>query len=241
MMRKPNEVADGAAKALAGALGERLRAALLYGSTARGEHVAGTSDVNVLFLLDDIDADTLRRASPILRPFAKDGLAPLLLEWDEWARARDVFGIELLDMRDAHAMLLGDDPLDGADVSRAALRQQAEHELRSRLILLHDGMLRSAEDPGRLGALLSAALPAFVTYLRAALRLAERPVPPVTRAVIEDGARLVGADPAGLLRALEGRSARNWSIPITDPDVDRYNAAAERTALFVDTIGRQES
>jgi hypothetical protein len=195
--------------------------------------------VNVLFLLDDIDADTLRRASPALRPHGEAGLAPLLLEWEEWRRASDVFAIELLDMRDAHVLLRGDDPLDGLAVAPDRLRLQAERELRSRLILLHDGMLRAAENPAGLGLLLAAALPAFVTYLRAALRLADRTVPAATREVIEQGAELVRADPAGLLRAHEARRAgREWSIPITDPDVDRYNAAAEHTAAFVDTYGR---
>src|SRR5690606_5055900 len=104
-MREPNEVAVSATRDIATALGERLHAALLYGSVARGEHIAGISDINLLLLFDDIDADLLRRASPVLRPFAKDGLAPMLLEWDEWRRASDVFAIELLDMRDAHAIL----------------------------------------------------------------------------------------------------------------------------------------
>jgi predicted nucleotidyltransferase len=239
-MSEPRQRAEQATAALAKTLGGGLRAALLYGSAARGEHIDGVSDVNVLFLLDDIDADTLRRASPALRPHAEAGLAPLLLEWREWRRASDVFAIELLDMRDAHALLHGEDPLTGLDVAPDRLRLQAERELRSRLILLHDGMLRAAEDPDRLGLLLAAALPAFVTYLRAALRLAGRTVPASMREVVQQGAELVGAAPDGLLRALEARQARApWSVPITDPVVDRYNQAAEKTATFVDTFGRQ--
>jgi hypothetical protein len=119
------------------------------------------------------------------------------------------------------------------------LRLQAERELRGKLILLHDGILRSADDDRHLGALLTAAVPAFVTYQRAVLRLAEQEVPATSAAVIEAASRLVGADPDGLLRALEARRAGgDWSISITDPDVDRYNTAAERTATFVDNFGR---
>lgn len=221
------------------AFGDRLRCALLFGSAARGEHVPGVSDVNVLFLLDDIDPATLRTASPVLRPFADHGLAPLLLEWGEWQRASDVFAIELLDMRDAHAMLHGADPLDGAAVSPEKLRLQAEHELRAKIILLHDGMLRAAEDQRHLGGLLASAVPAFVTYQRAVLRLAERPVPATSQAVIDAACALVGADPDGLLHALDARrSGREWAIAITDPDVERYNTAVERTAAFVDNLGR---
>jgi glycosyltransferase involved in cell wall biosynthesis len=36
------------------AVGERLRAALLFGSVARGEWIEGVSDVNVLVLLDQL-------------------------------------------------------------------------------------------------------------------------------------------------------------------------------------------
>lgn len=221
------------------AFGDRVRCALLYGSAARGEHVPGVSDVNVLFLLDDIDPVTLSKAAPVLRPFASDGIAPLLLEWEEWRRASDVFAIELLDMRDAHVMLHGADPLDTAIVSPEKLRLQVEHELRAKLILLHDGMLRAADDGRHLGTLLASAVPAFVTYMRATLRLAERPVPGTAEAVIRTACVLVGAEPGGLLRALEARRAGgDWSISITDPDVDSYNEAVERTATFVDNLGR---
>jgi predicted nucleotidyltransferase len=83
--------------------GSRLRSALLFGSVARGEAVEGVSDVNVLLLIDQIDAATLKKASATTRTWIKSSReAPLLFEADQWVRAADVFAIELADMRDAH-------------------------------------------------------------------------------------------------------------------------------------------
>lgn len=219
------------------AFGARLRSVLLYGSVARGEYIEGVSNINVLVLLDEIDPTTLRTAAPRALQWASSGLVPLLLEADEWARASDVFAIEVLDMLDAHDALHGPDPLQGLEVSAEALRLQAERELRGKLVTLHSGMLGGAEKPEALGDLLRVALPSYLTYVRAALRLAGQPVPPTSAAVIEAGARTVSFDPAGLKAALDARSTRaRWKVSITDRVMESYHAAAERLAEFVDRI-----
>jgi hypothetical protein len=238
-MRDPRTVAADLVRELLGAFSNRLRGALLYGSVPRGEYIDGVSNVNVLVLLDDIDPATLRQASPLARRWAAVGLAPLILEVDEWARAADVFAIEILDMKAAHEMLHGIDPLDGVEVSRDALRLQAERELRAKLIALHTGMLQAADAPDALGDLLMVALPSFATYLRAALRLAGRDVPSDTGAVVQAAGELVGFDGAGLRAALDARRARRkWKVSMSDAALEQYHAAAERTAMFVDRIGR---
>lgn len=237
-MSEPRQTAVDLARELREEFGARLETVLLFGSVARGEYIEGISNINVLVLLDDIDAPALQRASPLVRRWSATGLVPLLLEHEEWVRAADVFAIELLDMKDAHETLHGADPLDGLAVSLPALRLQTERELRAKLILLHTGMLRAAESPAAMAELLMMALPSFASYLRATLRLARRTVPPTCRAVIEQGAELVGYDPAGLFAALDARvNGKEWTVAITDPLVDGYNTAAERTARYVDRLG----
>lgn len=238
-MDDPRQAATDLARELARTFGAELRSALLYGSLARNEYVDGVSNINVLVLFEDITPSTLERASPFARRWAAVGLVPLLLERDEWARAADVFAIEVLDMLDAHEMLHGEDPLSGLEVARDALRLQAERELRGKLVTLHSGMLHAAGSTAAMGTLLAMALPSLVTYLRAALRLGGHDVPPASAEVIEAASTLIGFDPAGLRAALDARRSRDkWKVPITDPVVDRYHTAAEQTAMFVDRIGR---
>src|SRR5690606_31107163 len=146
---------------------DRLRSAALFGSAARGEWIEGVSDVNVLVLVDDIDATLLERSAEATSAAVERGVMPLLMELDEWRRAGDVFCIELADMRDAHIALRGEDPAAHYNAVPSNLRLQAERELRAKLLHLHGGMLAAARDRVRLGQLLLRALPSFVTYLRA--------------------------------------------------------------------------
>ncbi len=237
-MDDPRETAAEFAASLAERLGDRLHSALLFGSVARGEAVPGVSDINVLVLLDRIDAAALRAASPLARRWAESGnTAPLFMAEGEWRRAADVFAIELTDMRDAHEILHGRDPLEGLEVDGAALRLQAERELRGKLLQLREGMLLAAEDEQAVGRLLMLALPSFVTYMRAALRLVGRRVPRRGPETIEDAGQLVGADPSALLRVWEARSHREpIRAAVDDPLVLGYYALAESTAAFVDNL-----
>ena len=112
-MADARKLADDFVKQLRGAAGDRMRAATLFGSAARGEWLEGVSDVNVLVLFDNIDAPLLSRVSPAARAAVPRGVRPLVMELNEWRRASDVFAIELADMKDAHVQLMGDDPTAG--------------------------------------------------------------------------------------------------------------------------------
>ena len=237
-MADPRETAAAFGRDLASVLGDRLKSLLLYGSVPRGEAVPGVSDVNVLVLLDVVDARALRQLSPLARRWAQAGNSvPLVMAWNEWRRAADAFAIEMADMRDVHEVLHGSDPLAGLEVDRTALRLQAERELRGKLLQLREGMLLAADEPEQVGQLLLAALPSFTTYLRAALRLAGRDVPRATEAVIEEGARLVDGDGDPFLQVWRARKQNaKLRVRIDEPLATGYYALAERTATFVDSL-----
>lgn len=238
-MAKPRDLADTFVAALRAAVGDRLRAAALFGSAARDEWIEGISDVNVLVLLDRIDAGVLERAAPAARTAAAGGVAPLLMEVEEWHRAADVFAIEVADMKEARVPLHGDDPVASLQVDASALRLQAERELRGKLLHLHGAMLMTADDPKRLGQILVHALPSFSAYLRAALRLANTPVPRTTADVIAAGARLTDTDPAPFTRVLDARSAGgDLELRLSDPLADQFNRSATTILAFIDNFGR---
>jgi predicted nucleotidyltransferase len=238
-MAEPRGLAESFVRDLRGALAERLQAAALFGSAARGEWLEGISDVNVLVLLDRIDPAVLERAAPTARTAMARGVTPLLMEVDEWRRAADVFPIELADMKDASEPLFGDDPAAVLPVHPQTLRLQAERELRAKLLHLHGALLVAADDRKRLGQILVHALPSFTAYLRAALRLAERPVPRGSREVIEAASTLTGADGTPFIRVLDARHAGGkLELRLTDPLVDGFNQAAARLSAYIDAFGR---
>jgi predicted nucleotidyltransferase len=228
---------------LAELLGERLRGVVLHGSVSRGEAVAGVSDINLLVLLNAVDADLLRRLAPVARDWLeRERSLPLVLTWAEWAAASDAFAVETADMVDSHELLHGEDPLEGRTVERRYLRLQAERELRAKLIHLRESTLVSADRPDELGRLLLVALPSVATYLRAALRLAGRPAPLATAETIQAGAALVGLQPDPLARLWEMRGRREVpQTAVEDPLVVAVHEILERTVEYVDSLSGETS
>jgi hypothetical protein len=237
-MTDPRRLADEFVTGLKRDLGERMRSAALFGSAARDEWVEGVSDVNVLVLVDNIDAQLLARGSAVARGSVKRSVMPLLMELEEWRRAGDVFSIELADMKDAHVPLFGDDPVAHYSADTGNLRLQAERELRAKLLHLHAGMLLAGDDRKRLGSLFMHALPSFTTYMRAALRLAGQPVPATTPEVIEQACETAGADADSFLRVYKARSTRSkLELDPGTPLADRFNASAQQLAEYIDAHG----
>ena len=220
--------------------GGRLRSALLFGSVARGEAVPGVSDINVLLLIDHIDAGTLKQASAVTRGWMKTSLeAPLLFEADQWVRAADVFAIEIADMRDAHEVLHGGDALDACRADEGAMRLQAERELRGKLLQLQTGLLVAANTAADVGTLLMQSLPSFTTYMRTVLRLSGESVPANTPEVIKLAAQLVGGNAGAYQQVWEARrKGRTFKLAVDDAMVDAYYDTAEKLADYVDTLRR---
>lgn len=234
----PREAAQRLTEELRERAGPNLRSVVLHGSVARDEAVPGVSDVNVLVLLESAGPDELRAIAPLARRWLESaGAPPLIVPESEWARAADVFAIEVADMKDVHELLFGVDPVATLDVRRNELRLQTERELRGKLLQLREGTLLAAESPTELGWLLTAALPSFTAYMRATLRLADRDVPADTPSVIIATAETIGADPAPFAVVWEARRAgRKFEASIGDAVVADYYGLAERMADHVDRL-----
>lgn len=235
-MKDPVAVARGFTESLAEVYGPSLRSVLLYGSVPRGDAVAGSSDVNLLVVVDRIHLPDLERITPLARQWLVDErCAPMLVGEEDWPRAGDAFAIEVSEMQDHRLVLFGDDPLVGVDVDWPALRNQAEHELRGRLVQLHETLMLTAMEPERVGGVLVAALPSFATYFRVALRLAGRRAPARMGDAIRDVAALVGGDPHGCIAVVEKRVAREVPrLVLDDPVTVKYYDLIRRVLAYVD-------
>ncbi|MGH7571368.1 MAG: nucleotidyltransferase domain-containing protein [Gemmatimonadota bacterium] len=235
-MKDPVEVARGFTRKLTEVYGPTLRRVLLYGSVPRGDAVTGTSDINLLVVVDRIHLPDLERITPLARQWlVNERCAPMLIGAEDWPRAGDAFAIEVSEMHDHRQVLLGDDPLAGVEVDRTALRNQAEHELRGRLVQLHEALMLAAMEPERVGGILLAALPSFATYFRVALRLAGRNAPARMEDAVREIASLVGGDPEGCIEIVEKRIAREVPRLVLDAPVTvKYYDLVRRVLAYVD-------
>jgi hypothetical protein len=155
-----------------------LRAAVLYGSAAAGDHVPGRSDYNVLVVADRLGPAELAALSAPARDWAKAGYRPpLLFTPEELAGSADSFPIELMDIKQCHRMLFGDDPLASITVGHEPLRVAVERELKAKLLSLREGCLLTGAKPRRVLDLMTASLSGLLVLFRAALRLYQADVP----------------------------------------------------------------
>lgn len=162
--------------------GDNLASIVLYGSAAAGDDDTQRSDHNLLIALKRINSDDLRAAHKALRNWLKLGEPmPVYFTVEELKRAADVFPIEFMQMEKARKVLVGRDPLDLVEISRANLRHQTEYELRTKLTQLRRLYVPASNSVERLLALMNDSLASFAALFRAALIL-HGEEPPVTKA-----------------------------------------------------------
>lgn len=155
-----------------------LKAVILYGSAAAGDHVGKRSDYNVLVIMDQLGLPELKQFLKPSQAWVKDGNAPPLLFTPEGFRqSADVFPIELLDIRDSHRVLYGEDLASNLEIDLENLRLQLEHELKGKVIQLRERYLETGGKPKQVAHLMINSLSSFLVLFRAALRLFRERVP----------------------------------------------------------------
>lgn len=154
------------------AWGDALRAVVLYGSAAAGEHIRARSDYNVLVIADSITPEHLRAAGAVAAAWGGSGNPPpMTLTTAEWRSSADVFPMEYADILERHRVLYGEPPFEGIAVSPHDLRLELEEQAMGKLLRLRQGIM-AAHGDGRLQLeLLEASLSTIMVIFRAVVRL----------------------------------------------------------------------
>ena len=226
------------ARRLEAALGGNLVSLLLFGSAARGTHAEGRSDLNLLLIVKDASVTALHAATPLVAEWARGGQPPpLIFAEAEWLGSTDVLPIEIEDMRDAHRVLAGRDPLAGMATRRSDLRTELEHEIRGKVLRLRTEYAAAAADGKALGRLLVHSAGTFFVLFRACLRLGGGAPPADHGALVRETAAAAGLDATAfdwVLAALAGKPPAD--LAPYDPIAGKYVDQMEKLADYVDKL-----
>jgi len=185
------------------AFGKDLQAVILYGSGAKGEYVAGRSDINFLVILSRTGIDGLDKALDLIPKWQKRNVAvPLVLTKAYIASAQDTFPIEFLDMHAFHEVVFGEDVLADVQIKKEDLRLQVERELRGKLIQLRTGFLQSGNDREQLKGMLAASVATFLSIFSGLLYLKGAELPQKRQAIFEKTSETFGLQTALFLQVL---------------------------------------
>jgi len=149
-----------------------LEGALLFGSAARGDFIAGRSNINILVLVRHLSVDVLQRAGRLHRQWGKHQIvAPLMMTEEELRRSRHLFPLEYLQMQDHHVLLIGRDPFGTEQIEGRQLGWQCEQELMANLLRLRQRFVEGEGRAEAIRALLILSITAVLPCLRGLLRV----------------------------------------------------------------------
>ncbi|HME11583.1 MAG TPA: nucleotidyltransferase domain-containing protein [Candidatus Acidoferrum sp.] len=219
-----------------------LHSVVLYGSSARGDFHQDHSDLNVLVILESLAATDLRRVSPAVKWWTIDQRepAPLFFTAEELARSSDVFAIELLDIREAHRVLYGKDPVTAINIPMNLHRVELEHELRTTQLKLRQHYLLAADKPHELISVLIKSSSSVVTLLRHVLIAYNESVPATRQEIVARTAAIAGADASALNAALQLRDSPATSHDIAGIYGSYLNAIGKVIAALDHLIPKHE-
>jgi hypothetical protein len=225
---------------LRGAYGAALRAVVLYGSAAAGELIPKRSGLDVLVLVDSLDASQLNAASAVARAWAADGHpAPLIFTMREWRGSVDIFPMEYADILDRHRVLYGELPLDGIQVHQKELRWQLENQAMGKLLHLRQGVLATGGDKRLQLELLEQTLSTYMVLFRAALRLTNETPSTDYEALSRKVGSHAGFDPEPFVRVVRHvRGAQKLPAAEVPQVLQGYLEGATRFTAYVDQFYR---
>jgi len=186
-----------------------LKAVVLYGSAVTGEFVTKHSDLNILCIVESEAATELQELHSAAEWWMRQGnRAPLVFTLDELRRSADIFSIELLDMKQHHRMLFGEDFLEGFDVPLRLHRVQVERELRGAWLRLRQAVLAAPPKKAVHLRIMLSSVAAFCALFRHALFALGQAMPPGKREAVDGVASLAGADPSAFHAILDIREGK---------------------------------
>lgn len=232
----PTDIIEEFVKRAREAAGANIEGVILFGSAATDDFHPGLSNVNLLCILRDSSFQGLQALAPVAKWWDKQKQPPpLCMTKQEISRSTDVFTIELLDMKQHHRVLLGEDVLTSLEVPMDLHRVQVEYELREKLLLLRQHLLVASGDEARLWEVLLRSAPSFSTLFRHALiALGDSSHTRRQDAVTALSTRL-GFDPQALLQVLDVREKKLDRKKLNVNDlVSHYLGGAEKVVTAVD-------
>ena len=121
---------------------EDLISIVAYGSFVGEKFAPRTSDINLVVLVKEVNADNLLISRRMIQHFHhKIRLVPLFLSVDFFRSSWDSFALEWNDVKSTYRILYGEDLIKDIKVEESDLRLQLEREIKENLVRFQQGLL----------------------------------------------------------------------------------------------------
>lgn len=217
------------AELLARLSGENLAGLTFFGAVLGDAFDPSRMAAASVMVLRRVDLDLLRTlAEHGAKLGSRHISAPLVMTPDYIAASLDTFPLELLEIHQHHATLLGEDHFDALEFDAAHVRLQCEREFKRTLIQMRQGLLAAAGREKVLGEMeLDIGLHLLRT-LRGLLWLKGGREPMARDAVLDESEKLVARPLPGVREALQPYGEHGWTaFTALYEDVEALAAVAD--------------
>jgi hypothetical protein len=119
-------------------MGNQLSSIILYGSAAEGK-MRATSDINLLFILNQFTSETIDPLRETLRlAQTMANIKVMFIMRDEIAKAAEAFAMKFADIEHRHVVIFGEDLLKNLSITREAKIQRLQQVLLNLAIRLRE-------------------------------------------------------------------------------------------------------
>jgi predicted nucleotidyltransferase len=220
---------------MAAAFGGQLYSMILFGSAAGRDFIEGKSDINLMIILEKVRVADLEIIMEAGEKYARKGLAvPLVFERGHVISSLDTFPIEFSDMKQRHILLHGEDPLAQATIEKKNLRYQCERELKSILVNLRRGFLRTEGKRENIENLLEDSLSSVLAACRGMIWMADKTPPDDATELLSDIRSLYDSDTTAIDRVWRLRKGQSGATAMLEALFEDYIVNIADLAAVVD-------
>lgn len=207
-MREPIREYCGLLKELAA---DNAKTLTLFGAIAAGAFDATRHTVRNVLLLESVDLGLLRSLAQHGAKLGKNRIsAPVIMTNAYIKSSLDTFALELIEIRQMHVTVFGDDPFEELAFEDAHVRLQCEREFKAILIGLRQGLLAAAGRDKILEALEVDVGEGLVRTLRGLLWLKGQKDGKAAGDVIAEVEKMTERKLPGVRAALDATGAHGW-------------------------------
>jgi predicted nucleotidyltransferase len=170
----PREILTDVVAELRAKLGENLYSCILYGSAVRGSFVVGSSNLNLLIILNYSTPAAHREIAGILQ--RNVGIEPFIISRIGMERSFEAFAIKFCSIKRNYQLLYGEDPLRDLIIDEKILRFLIEQALRNLRLRGVRAYIRLGQERQQYIRYLVRIVPQTFTNISAALRVKGIPV-----------------------------------------------------------------
>ncbi len=212
-----------------------LYSVFLFGSASGPNYIDGKSDINITIILENIKIPELNILMELGKKYANKGLAiPLIFQKEHVVTSLDTFPIEFSDMKEHHIMLYGEDPFVSANIEKRNLRYQCERELKSLLVNLRRGFLRTGGKRENIEKLLEDSLSSVLAACRGMVWMSgQSPMHDVGDLLVEVN-KIYNSDTTAIDRVWRLRKGQSGATAMLEGLFDDYISNVAMLAAIAD-------